>query len=147
MGRAEDQHRVGLVTRPVASTDYRGWSLYGAPWLQPVAIHGKSDRRGIRKSSENHCGMSATRMLRKLLTWSRSRGGARVTVGLSSVGGPPTLMMIQLFASATIVGSPFEQNLAAEDVGVEAARARDVRADDEVREGDALAGPREVRHR
>jgi hypothetical protein len=42
---------------------------------------------------------------------------------------------------------PVEQYLAAEDVGVEAARALDVRADDEVREGDALAGLREVGHR
>jgi hypothetical protein len=42
---------------------------------------------------------------------------------------------------------PVEQYLAAEDAGVEAARALDVRADDEVREGDALAGPREVGHR
>jgi hypothetical protein len=33
-------------------------------------------------------------------------GGSSVTVGLSSVGGPPALMTIQLFASAMIVGSP-----------------------------------------
>ena len=26
----------------VASTDYKGWSLYGAPWLQTVAITCKS---------------------------------------------------------------------------------------------------------
>jgi len=50
--------------------------------------------------------MFATRMFRKLLTRSGSRGGSRVTLGLSSVGPPPTLMMIQPFASATIVGSP-----------------------------------------
>jgi hypothetical protein len=25
--------------------DYKLWSLYGAPSLQPVAINGKSDRR------------------------------------------------------------------------------------------------------
>jgi hypothetical protein len=42
---------------------------------------------------------------------------------------------------------PVEQYLAAEDVGVEAARALDARADDEVREGDAFAGLREVGHR
>src|SRR5439155_16273866 len=30
------------TTGNVASTDYRGWSLSGAPWLQPEAISGKS---------------------------------------------------------------------------------------------------------
>ena len=35
--------------------------------------------------------MSLTRMLRKLLTRSGSRGVSRVTVGLSSVGPPPAL--------------------------------------------------------
>jgi hypothetical protein len=50
--------------------------------------------------------MSATRMLRKLLTRSGSGGVSSITVGLSSVGPPPTLMMIQLFASATNDGSP-----------------------------------------
>src|SRR6516165_5691203 len=49
--------------------------------------------------------MSATRMFRKLLTRSGSRGVSSVTVGLSSVGPPPTLMMIQLLASATYVTS------------------------------------------
>jgi hypothetical protein len=38
--------------------------------------------------------------------WSGLLGVSSVTVGLSSVGGPPTLMMIQLFASAMIDGSP-----------------------------------------
>ena len=33
-------------------------------------------------------------------------GTSRVTVGLSSVGPPPRLMMTQLLASATMVGSP-----------------------------------------
>jgi len=40
-------------------------------------------------------------MLRKLLTRSGSLGVSRVTAGLSSVGPPPTLMMIKLLASAT----------------------------------------------
>jgi hypothetical protein len=34
----------------VASAGNKRWSLYGAPWLQPVAISGKSDRRGSRKN-------------------------------------------------------------------------------------------------
>src|SRR6516164_5652483 len=50
--------------------------------------------------------MSETRMLRKLLVRFGSRGAWSVTAGLSSVGPPPTLMMIQLLASATYVGSP-----------------------------------------
>jgi hypothetical protein len=45
-------------------------------------------------------------MLRKLFTRSGSAGVSSVTVGLSSVGPPPTLMMIQPFASATNDGSP-----------------------------------------
>jgi hypothetical protein len=50
--------------------------------------------------------MSFTRILRKLLTRSGSRGVSRMTVGLSSVGPPPELMTIQLLASATLTGSP-----------------------------------------
>src|ERR671934_2569998 len=34
----------------VASVDNKGWSLYGAPWLQPMAISGKSNRRGNGKN-------------------------------------------------------------------------------------------------
>ena len=41
-----------------------------------------------------------TQILRKLLTRSGSRGVSRMTAGLSSVGPPPTLMMIQLLDSA-----------------------------------------------
>ena len=45
--------RAGARERPsaqepapyVVKLDDSGWSLYGAPWLQPVAIIGKSDRR------------------------------------------------------------------------------------------------------
>src|SRR6185312_1294630 len=40
--------------------------------------------------------MSATRMFRNALAWSGSVGGARVTLGLSSVGPPPSLRMSQL---------------------------------------------------
>ncbi|HEX4672875.1 MAG TPA: hypothetical protein VH279_11435 [Solirubrobacteraceae bacterium] len=47
--------------------------------------------------------MSATRRFKKLLTRSGSGGVSSVTAGLSSVGPPPTLMMIQLFANATYV--------------------------------------------
>ena len=50
--------------------------------------------------------MSLTRMLTKLLTRFGSPGVSSVTSGLSSVGPPPALMMIQLFASATLVGPP-----------------------------------------
>ncbi len=57
-----------------------------------------------------HCAytawMSETRMLRKLLARSGSRGVSSVTAGLSSVGPPPMLMMIHLLASATYAGSP-----------------------------------------
>src|SRR5206468_7740967 len=42
--RARDDARLRRGT--VANADNRGWSLYGAPWLQPVAISGKSRERG-----------------------------------------------------------------------------------------------------
>jgi hypothetical protein len=41
----------------VVRIDYKGWSLYGVPWLQPVANGGKSPRRENRK------------IKRKLLPW------------------------------------------------------------------------------
>jgi hypothetical protein len=46
-----DQHR--LPDEAVALADYKGWSLYGALWLQPVAVSRKSgglkNRRNTRK--------------------------------------------------------------------------------------------------
>jgi hypothetical protein len=46
-----DQHR--LPDEPVALADYKGRSLYGALWLQPVAVSRKSsglkNRRNTRK--------------------------------------------------------------------------------------------------
>ena len=36
-----------------ASTDDKRWSLYGAPWLQPVASNGKFPGRSNRKSKRN----------------------------------------------------------------------------------------------
>jgi len=39
-----------VVPDLVATTDNNEWSLSGAPWLQPVAISGKSDRRAPRES-------------------------------------------------------------------------------------------------
>ena len=43
--------------------------------------------------------MSATRKLRKLFTLLRSDGVSRTTSGLSGVGPPPELRMIQVLAS------------------------------------------------
>jgi hypothetical protein len=53
--RAGEQEMVGpqsrpLIPRDVASTDNGRWSLYGAPWLQPVAISGKSRGRLNRRN-------------------------------------------------------------------------------------------------
>src|SRR5205085_7675630 len=42
-------------TSSVAISDYEGWSLYGAPWLQPVAISGKSTERGNGGTRQNRC--------------------------------------------------------------------------------------------
>jgi hypothetical protein len=41
------EHRRGQRAA-VARTDTEGWSLYGAPWLQPVAIGRKSISRQLR---------------------------------------------------------------------------------------------------
>ena len=49
--------------------------------------------------------MSATLMFRNALVRSGSDGGASVTAGLSSVGPPPTLRMIQLLAIFRMTGS------------------------------------------
>src|SRR5256886_9430926 len=45
--RTESTTEPGVAARPMFAV---GWSLYGAPWLQLVAINGKSDGRG---SAEN----------------------------------------------------------------------------------------------
>src|SRR5438270_386690 len=48
-GKALLRHcRTRMLGRPVAKADNRRWSLYGAPWLQPVAIGGKSTERRKR---------------------------------------------------------------------------------------------------
>src|SRR5207253_9583929 len=41
--RTESTTEPGVAARPMFAV---GWSLYGAPWLQLVAINGKSDGRG-----------------------------------------------------------------------------------------------------
>src|SRR5919204_6764588 len=56
---ASEANLAAAVTPPtssaldVSSRDNKGWSLYGAPWLQPMAIGGKSgcaeSRRNKRK--------------------------------------------------------------------------------------------------
>ena len=46
--RTESTTEPGVAARPMLAP--AGWSLYGAPWLQLVAINGKSDGRG---SAEN----------------------------------------------------------------------------------------------
>src|SRR5437667_9995346 len=45
--RTESTTEPGVAARPMLAV---GWSLYGAPWLQLVAINGKSDGR---RSPEN----------------------------------------------------------------------------------------------
>src|SRR5437879_13765785 len=84
--------------------------------------------------------MSATRMFRKLEARSGSEGGSSVTVGVSSVGPPPTLMVTQPFARATIESSPSRTRLAAKHLSVEASGALNVSGDDEVGECDPLRG-------
>jgi hypothetical protein len=56
--------------------------------------------------------MSATLILRNALVWLGSPGVVSVTVGLSSVGPPPTLRISQLFASFMMTGSRSSTTLA-----------------------------------
>src|SRR6266508_2158764 len=63
MGRPSTWGKA-LFRRDVANTDNRGWSLYGAPWLQPVALSGKSDRRGTRQNMRDPLPWVATGCLR-----------------------------------------------------------------------------------
>jgi hypothetical protein len=53
------------------------------------------------------------------------------------VGPPPRLMMTQLLAGATIVGSPLAHDLAPEDARIEARRPLDVIGHDEMSQQDA----------
>jgi hypothetical protein len=55
-------------------------------------------------------------------------------------------MMIQLFASATIAGSPARTISVAEDIAVEAAGAFDILRDDEVRERNSVGQRRKACH-
>jgi hypothetical protein len=49
---SEDEH-AQLHRRDCAKSSSRGWSLYGAPWLQPVAISSKSADPRNRKNKRN----------------------------------------------------------------------------------------------
>jgi hypothetical protein len=53
-----------------------GWSLYGAPWLQPTAISGKSFRPANRKNRPNPLPPAATGCLRRSMV----RRGSTVRV-------------------------------------------------------------------
>src|SRR6266849_5595508 len=44
---------TGCATRSVASTDYKRWSPYGAPWLQTLAINRKSDQAKNARNKRN----------------------------------------------------------------------------------------------
>jgi hypothetical protein len=49
LARASDSF-LSLSSQGVATAGNLGWSLYRAPWLQPVAISRKSDWRGTREN-------------------------------------------------------------------------------------------------
>jgi hypothetical protein len=55
ISRFTDMHR--LPDTSVVFSDYKGWSLYGAPWSQPVATGGKWEgpRKGLQ-IGEKRCG-------------------------------------------------------------------------------------------
>src|SRR4030095_1139402 len=51
-GPTKDQHRI---PSSVALTDYKQWSPYGAPWLQPVATSGNRLSAETAGTSQNRC--------------------------------------------------------------------------------------------
>src|SRR5438876_7748521 len=78
--RTESTTEPGVAARPMLAV---GWSLYGAPWLQLVAINGKSEGQ---KTSQDRC-----RPLRPVAA--RSNGKAGVDGSSPSEGsakGPQT---------------------------------------------------------
>src|SRR5919204_7043439 len=86
---ASEANLAAAVTPPtssaldVSSRDNKGWSLYGAPWLQPVAIGGKSGSAESRRNKPNALPWVATacfsqRMVRRGSTGSSpSEGSAK----------------------------------------------------------------------
>src|ERR671931_1181211 len=76
--RSRRDHRQALpyAARHVAYTDYRRWSLYGAPWLQPVASGGKSNWRGTRQNKRKPLPWVASSCARRLMV----RRGSTVRV-------------------------------------------------------------------
>jgi hypothetical protein len=63
-------------TSSVAISDYAGWSLYGAPWLQPVANSGKSTEHGNGGNTPKPLPWVATGCLRRSMV----RRGSTVRV-------------------------------------------------------------------
>ena len=55
----------GLMAAGVASSDNEEWSLYGAPWLQPAAISGKSTGSKTRRNKQNRLPPAATSCARR----------------------------------------------------------------------------------
>src|SRR5216684_5540509 len=58
---------TGCATRSVASTDYKRWSPYGAPWLQTLAINRKSDQAKNARNKRNSSPWVATSCARRLM--------------------------------------------------------------------------------
>src|SRR5690349_14137539 len=87
-------HPVGPWFAPLRSDDRRIADI--APLLVLVLFRRRQELSTPALHSAYTASMSLTRILRKLLTRSGSRGVSRMTVGLSSVGPPPELMTLQL---------------------------------------------------
>src|SRR5438034_4764326 len=65
-----------LVEDPdAAKPDNRGWSLYGAPWLQPVAISGKSTGSQTRRNKPNRLPPAATSCARRSMVRNAMKKG------------------------------------------------------------------------
>jgi predicted dithiol-disulfide oxidoreductase (DUF899 family) len=75
------KRKLPLRPRPdlrsaVSTLSFHGWSLYGAPWLQPVAISGKSTERGSAENKPKPLPWAATSCLRRSMV----RRGSTVRV-------------------------------------------------------------------
>jgi hypothetical protein len=80
--------RHGTTRAPpqVANADNRRWSLYGAPWLQPVAISGRSDRHGNGENKPKPLPLVATGCREKHMV----RRGSTVRVRQRALQKPRT---------------------------------------------------------
>jgi hypothetical protein len=87
----------------LANADNRGWSLYGAPWLQPVAISGKSRGRKNRRNEPKPLRRVATGCRQKYMV-RRGVDGSSPSEGSAKCQHNATFLFSDLLAGARTWG-------------------------------------------